>query len=482
MFFQLITIDFSQVMEFGNANPFMLMWQILVMGGWIPLVAICLWGFKLAWLNWRQDLFAAKAKYVLLAVDVPKENEQLPKAVENFFVHIHGAAVSVDFFEKWWKGKGQPSFSFEICSHGGYVQFYIRCETRFRDLVEAALFSQYPDAEINEVEDYAKAFKGVVIPPPTEESLDVFGTEFKLKKADYFPIRTYEEFEEKLAGEFKDPLGPLLESLGKIRPEEQVWIQILCKPAGGDWKEAGTKYIKKVAGIKEAAKPSPLGNIVGAPLAFLGDALVHGSVITKSETKKKDDTSMFKMLMMTPDTKSVLEGVANKITKPGYSTKIRFVYLSPKNIKFVPRVFSMVKGSLNQFNALHMNSFGAIVRVMTQDDYFWLRWTLNDKKRRLLSRYIRRSGDGGSRSVMNVEELATIYHYPIITTKAPLVKKTESRRAEPPASLPTTGSSVTGEGVWSQPIKPKKEPAKPSSKPVTGGSDPKAPPGSIPFV
>jgi hypothetical protein len=112
--------------------------------------------------------------------------------------------------------------------------------------------------------------------------------------------------------------------------------------------------------------------------------------------------------------------------------------------------------------------------VMTQDDYFWLRWTLDAKKRRMLSRYVSRSNDGASKTILNVEELATIWHFPIITTKAPLVKKTESRRAEPPASLPTVAREPGGmaEGEWSMPKKP--------IKPASGGAG--SPPPSIPFV
>ncbi len=475
MFFQFVTIDTDQLMAFISGNPLEIMGRLFVVGGWIPFVVVCLWGFKELWLNWRQDLNAAKAKYVYLAIDVPKENEQLPKAVENVFTHIHGATAAIDFIGKWRDGKMQPTFSFEICSHGGYVQFYVRTETRFRDLVESAIFSQYPDAEINEVEDYAVQFKGITFPPKDEDALDLFGAEFNLKKPEYLPIRTYEEFEEKLAGEFKDPLGTMLESLSKIRPEEQVWLQILATTAPNDWKEAGTKYIKKMAGIKETPKPHPLAGIVDAPMKFLGDALVHGSVITPGEVvKKKDDTSMFKMLMMTPDTKAQLEGVAEKIAKSGFKCKIRFVYIAPKKIKFIPRIYPAIKGALNQFNALGSNGFGAFVPVMTQDDYFWLRWSLDGKKTRMLKRYIKRSGDGAKKTVLNVTELATIWHFPIITTKAPLVKKTESRRAEPPAGLPQIMREPGGmaEGEWSRPKKPAK--IAPPSAPSSGGG---APPG-----
>jgi hypothetical protein len=472
MFFQFITIDTNQLLDFANGNPLQIMGRIFVIGGWIPITFVFLWGFKKVWLVWRQNIFCAKAKYVLLAIDVPKENEQLPKAVENVFTHIHGASAAIDFIGKWRDGKVQPTFSFEICSHGGYVQFYIRTEVRFRDLVESAVFSQYPDAEINEVEDYASPFKTMTFPPKGEDDLDLFGAEFKLKNPEYLPIRTHAEFEEKLAGEFKDPLGSMLESFSKMRPEEQAWFQILASPADSDWKKAGEKYIKKVAGIKETPKAGLLSQLAGIPMGIIGDALVHGSVITKGEeVKKKDDTSMFRMLMMTPDTKATLEGVAEKIAKPGFKTKVRFVYIAPLKVKYIPRIYPAIKGSLNQFSALGSNGFGPYIPVMTQDDYFWLRWTLNGKKRRMLSRYASRSNDGADKTVMNVEELATVYHFPIITTKAPLVKNTDSRRAEPPASLPPEARAPGGaaEGEWSQPSEKKK--IGPAKKPP-----------SIPFV
>ena len=38
--------------------------------------------------------------------------------------------------------------------------------------------------------------------------------------------------------------------------------------------------------------------------------------------------------------------------------------------------------------------------------------------------------------VLNIEELASLWHFPVITVKAPQVKKTEAKRGEPPVLLP----------------------------------------------
>jgi len=430
---QLIFIDISRLLDLGSGNPLVTMGRLFVLGGWIPLTIVFLWGAKRIWLLWRQNLFIRKLEYVILAIDVPKENEQLPKAVENIFAHLYGSFGGADFFEKWWGGKLQPLFSFEICSHGGYVQYYIRCQKRLRDLVESAIFSQYPEAEINEVEDYTLQFKHLKFPHP---DFDTFGTEFMLKKPQYLPIRTYLEFEEKLAGEFKDPVGTLLESLSKIRPEEQVWIQLLAVPAPSDWKKEGEKFIRKTAGIKDAHKSTLAQSILDAPLKLVSDVIAHGGLVTPGEAKKKDDSSMFKMLLLTPDIKSTLDAVAMKMSKSGFLSKLRIVYLAPRRVKNTGRVFSTIKGAFNQYNALGANSFGGSIRSTTKEDHFWEKWTVNAKKNRIHRRYRNRSLDGATPTVMNIEELATIWHFPVMTVKAPLLKKTESRRAEPPFGLP----------------------------------------------
>ena len=47
-------------------------------------------------------------------------------------------------------------------------------------------------------------------------------------------------------------------------------------------------------------------------------------------------------------------------------------------------------------------------------------------------------GTGAPSFILNVEELATIFHFPMATVKAPLLKKTEAKRGEAPFSLPVS--------------------------------------------
>jgi hypothetical protein len=155
---------------------------------------------------------------------------------------------------------------------------------------------------------------------------------------------------------------------------------------------------------------------------------------------------MFKMLLLTPDMKSRLEGVAMKISKPGFECKLRVIYLSPRAIINRGRTIATIKGSLAQYNSLNSNGFAGVGRIMTKEDWFWEKWFVEGKKNRVWNAFRKRnSWAGAGRYILNIEELATIWHFPIITVKAPLVSKTESRRGEPPNRLPQT-TELPGQG------------------------------------
>jgi len=40
------------------------------------------------------------------------------------------------------------------------------------------------------------------------------------------------------------------------------------------------------------------------------------------------------------------------------------------------------------------------------------------------------------KNILNIEELATLYHFPVVSVIPPLIKKTGSKKAEPPFGLP----------------------------------------------
>lgn len=427
------------IIQLGD-NPLLAMGWLLVHGGWVVIIWIILWGVREVWLDTRQGMFVQKQTYVVLAVDVPRATEQTVKAVENMFAHLAGAHSDPTFLEKWIDGKVQIPISCEIISIEGHVQFVLRIVNKVRDLVEASLYAQYPDAEITEVEDYVNRV------PRTfpDDAYDCFGFEFTPAKAgkDVYPLKTYVDFEHSLTSEFKDPLAALLEMMARLGPGEQLWYQIVARPiAQGDFTAAVSKEVKKITGQKEAPKKTMVDKALDAPLNVLsatGDILFGGS---EAPVKKKDENALnSRMWNLTPGERKLVEGLERKLSKIAYRVKIRVIYVGKKEVFSKARVAYSVVGAMKQYNAndaLSLKPEGKRVGVSSSILLFADRRN-NIRKGRLIRAYANRSSSVGLEEFyLNTEELASLWHLPVsLYVKAPQVKKTESKKTEPPINLP----------------------------------------------
>lgn len=422
----------DSILEFFRQPADVVVITLLLWFGWIPVVAMIAKAGIMIFVDGRQTKWAARQPYVMLAIDVPRESVQSPKAVENIFAACAGAKMGPNFKEKYFEGVHQRGFSFEIVSIDGYVQFYIRTHKRYRDLIESAIYAQYPDAEINEAEDYVD---NVPLDYP-DEDYDMHGTEYTLDNPSYFPIRTWPSFEHSLSQELKDPLAVMLEGLTKLNPGEQIWLQVVLEPISQKWKKAGDSYIKQLFGVKEEAKTSTAEavarGLISVPKTLLTEAL---GVEAVGEEKKQDE-DIWKAFKVTEQERDVAKAVVNKISKPGFNTKIRYIYIGRREVfKKGPRN-DMIKGVFKQYAHLDQNQFGKAGTVTPKDDYFWQKWNYAARQNKLIKAYQARSYTvGAAPVVLNTEELATLYHFPSSELKVPLIKKTVSKRGEPPSGL-----------------------------------------------
>ncbi|MBI4592160.1 hypothetical protein HY733_01815 [Candidatus Uhrbacteria bacterium] len=467
----------SQVTGAASSSPSffaqpidVILYDLLIWFGWIPIAITLGWGFTEMWLNYRRGIFVGKLKFTVLAIDVPSMTEQTPKAFENLFASLYATKSSITWKETWMDGKLHPVFSFEIVSTQGYIQFLVRTQTRFRDVVEAGIYANYPEAEISEVEDYTNKF-------PNEfpnDDYEMWGGEMTLDNDDMYPIRTHLDFEDRISQEIKDPLAVTLEQLAKMRPGEHFWIQILVQPSSNDWQKKSIKFVNKLYGVEDKAKKSAFMEIIDTavswPAGLIQEALGIdlSGLLGGGEVKKEED--QWKAFKVTLAQKEEAEAVLTKASKIGLGVKIRVLYVARKNAFVKVERTGIVKGVLNQFSNLNLNKFALYIPQVPKDDYFWMRWVYTTKQHRLMSAYQRRSwGVGANPVFLNVEELATIWHFPSITIKAPLVKKSESKRAEPPSGLPITFSEETLPGYVPPGAEPSEEAF--SFEPNEGQSD-----------
>lgn len=416
-----------------------ILFDILIWFGWLPIAVTLAWGFTEVWRDYRRRLYSAKLKYTYLAVDVPSMTEQTPKAMENFFANLYGTKSTLTWKEIWMDGKLYPVFSFEIVSTEGYIQFVIRTQTRFRDVIEAGIYAHYPDAQISEIEDYTKPFP---MDYPDAE-YEMWGGEMTLDRDSMYPIRTYVDFEDRISQEIKDPLGYTLEQLGTMRPGEHFWIQMVVQPSNNDWMKKGIKYVNTIYGVEEKKKKGLIESagesLLTLPNELLKEALdvdLSGLLTPGAETEVKDIWKAFKI---SPVQKQEAEAIVLKASKVGLGAKIRVIYMAKKNVFVKVERTGIVKGIWNQYTNLNLNKFTLFIPQVPKDDYFWMRWVYTKKQHTLMKAFKNRSWSiGATPVVLNSEELATLWHFPAVYIKAPLVKKSESKRGEPPVGLPVT--------------------------------------------
>ena len=118
----------------------------------LPLCAIFIfWDF---WLFYIHVRFVKAITWKLLEIKVPKNVLKTPKAMEQIFAAAHAPySYGVLPFDKYWKGKEEYWMSFELVGSSGESHFYLRLPREFQHMMEAAIYGQYPEAEVVEVED-----------------------------------------------------------------------------------------------------------------------------------------------------------------------------------------------------------------------------------------------------------------------------------------------------------------------------------------
>ncbi|MFA5155427.1 MAG: hypothetical protein WC453_03245 [Patescibacteria group bacterium] len=471
-----IVINTSAFHQFLNLPPDQMVWVLWRDFGWLILSFIYLIGVRELYLLYIREKWEHTHQNILLAIDVPRGNEQSPKAVENIFTYLAGAHGSINFFEKWFEGKFQKSFSFEIVSLEGYTQFLIWTPVEHRNLVESAVYSQYPDAEIAEVDDYVTPMRQIY----PDEEYDVWGSEFLQAKPWVFPIKGYLEFEHPIGPsetQFKDPMASLMDLYGSLRQGEQLWFQMIVIPTGFDWVKESEKAINEIMGRKGKHKPGWDSKLV----EWIGDLSekvysIWGD-IEGSGKEEKPRT----MMDLTPLEKKQVEAIQVKSSKLGFEAKFRSVYIAKKEVMNRAKVMSGMVGFMKQFAALDLNNLKPdIDYTFTKTMYFFTAKRLAVKKNKIFQAYVRRSESRGRHpGLYNIEELATVWHFPIeANVKAAMIQKAPGRKADAPASLPLAEEKKAPlpdifAGSVPAPSRGRELPAEPGTPPL---------PPNLPFV
>ena len=414
-------------------------WAILKNWWWLILPFILYRHFIFFWQWYQVEKYDATVKKIILEIKIPKEVLKPIKAMEQVMAGFHGIHDVFSWREKWLQGEFQLSLSLEIVGIDGKTHFFIRTPVAFRDIIESNIYSQYPEAEISVVEDYAKAVPQNI----PNKDWDVFGFDFEATKASPYPLRTYKEFEEaKEPKEEKrlDPLAGLLDGMSVLGPGEQMWLQIIVKAIREEvpWRKEGLDIVNKLVfrdKKEKAATPSILKESA--------DVIISGKMPGGAPEEKEKDFLPPEM-KLTPGEREVVKGIEDKIAKFGFDSCIRCLYVAKKDVFFKPKA-RMFYGFFKNVSSESLNGLKP-----RKDTLPKVQWALKKprtflKKRAIFRRYVRRfttyfpNISKKGTYVLNTEELATLYHFPGRTVApAPGVPRVEAKKGEAPPTLPVT--------------------------------------------
>ncbi len=420
--------------------------------GWVFFV----WGLAyMMWVEYLEEIqgqFVGSIEWTFLKILVPKENKVSTLAVESIFSQMHALHKSLTFNEMYMEGRVQQWYSLEIVSLGGNVSFLLRVPTKARSLVESAFYSQYPTAVIQEVEDYMQNFN--INPFDDKDPYDIFGTEFKMVSDSVLPIKTYKDFEHPSAEEtIIDPLGNLIESMERLQPHEVIALQYLIKPIqNNEFEGRAIRKIKELTG-EEMPHETSFMHILMAPFEWFAkfsykEAMLGGGHGHHEEPVNKPRNNW---MSMSEGEKTRVALIENKLNKPCYNTKIRLIYIAPK-ANFDNNRRSEIIGAIRQFSpgggaGIH-NTIKIDKRVWTKVDPLfskslekpYLDSTTKNRKLWFIKGFKKRSTHIGSAAfLLGVEEIATLFHFPITAEGAfapAQVQAIASKTSRPPADLP----------------------------------------------
>lgn len=223
----LLFIMSTQVPDFWL---FMLTWIFGLAPIWLPIAAII--SAYRVWIWYARSLYISKIPFVLLEMKMPRDVTKSPRAMETALTHFWLMDAETTFIHRFVKGQVRTWYSLEIASFGGEIHFYVRVPKAYQKAVESNLYSQYPEIELVEAEDYSLKFRF------DPEKHTCYASDWRLEgivsgddpAINAYPIKTYIDFglDKDPKEEFKiDPLSTVLEFLGSIKPTEQMWLQIV---------------------------------------------------------------------------------------------------------------------------------------------------------------------------------------------------------------------------------------------------------------
>lgn len=276
-----------------------------------------------------------------------------------------------------------------VQNHGKDIGLYASVESQHEELFEKLVRSYYPTSIIDEVVDDYNIF--------SKDSLGITGSVMKLSEPDIFPISTEEKFE-------NDPISALIGSLTQLESiGEGAGIQIIISSSV----RGGNKSISHV--IELANKNGEkIKDLYKNEIAHVANAITNElKAFFKAPKEKMDSIDTLGIELATKKNQSQVVAVGLRIISTGTS------------LERAQNILKTIKASFQQFTLVNSNS---------------LEW--DDVKVLDIPNFVKefsfRTFDRNTLMSLNVDELATMFHFPVGITSTPELREATTNSAPAP--------------------------------------------------
>ena len=317
---------------------------------------------------------------VILLLQVPRTNDKKELAAEQMFASLYGLLTIPT--QKRLSPIKRERLSFEIAAIKRRIGFYVWVPNYLKGFVEEQVYAQYPMVQISEIPDYAMT--------PDHQFMTTLTTELKLIAPEPLPIKTFQSFE-------VDPLAAITATLTKFTDEEEAWIQLVIRPAADNWHKKSEHYIANLKRGGTNTKMSGLFSVLWAPPEVKESA---NKVVEYDQVRAT--------------------GAETKSQKLAFEAIVRIIYRGNVPMPQARLQMQSIIASYKQFNMTYLNGFEQ--KRVLNDPY-------------LLASYRARAFNHRG-LLLNIEEMATMYHLPHTNVETPYILWASAQTAEPPANLP----------------------------------------------
>jgi hypothetical protein len=325
--------------------------------------------------------------------------EEIAKA-ETVFSSIGGLKAQKGL-STWLLGR-DDQFSFEIVAHKEKISFYVIAPKQMGRYIEQQIHAHYPEAAIEETDDYN-------IFHPNGVSLVGY---IKTVRSFVFPLKTYNKME-------ADPMNSLVNVMSKLEKNEGMSVQILVRSAHGSWHKRSAQVAREITGGKPPSEALRT-NKMNKAMFFLGEVINAAKPTPDQKDRPEDHKKLSAM------EEEMVKEMEEKNYKAGLDVNLRVV-VSARDKGKAGMYLNNIDNAFGQYNYYE---YGNSIKSKIPSNY---------KQKKLIDDFIYRRFSDKISFLLNTEELASMYHFPIRGTDIPNILWLTAKHAPAPTNVPDEG-------------------------------------------